>query len=230
MASISSLWLTTTSCGCGMLPNLKPLVKCCFTSNFALNLHHRWKNHVDAPKDKAAIEVVHDLVIPQAFDFAISNDGKTIAVATGTKEIVFLETLTGKLLRRQYCKKIKNSVSVQYSPDGSLLGVGGGLEPFDVVLKEGFVKDGFVEIWKTDINKLVAVLDHELAISCLAISADNKHAVSGGLRGTRVGDRQRQAEVRLQHELPEESVGFVWFAFWKEGRKVEREIEKLGKE
>ena len=25
-------------------------------------------------------------------------------------------------------------------------------------------------------------------------------------------------------------VAFVWFAFWKEGRKVEREIDKLGKE
>jgi len=56
----------------------------------------------------------------------------------------------------------------------------------------------------------------------------------GPLRGKALGIRPSWWPSLLKEHEPlivtSLVVAFVWFAFWKEGRKVEREIEKLGKE
>jgi hypothetical protein len=56
----------------------------------------------------------------------------------------------------------------------------------------------------------------------------------GPLRGKALGIRPSWWPSLLKEYEPlivtSLVVAFVWFAFWKEGRKVEREIDKLGKE
>ena len=176
----------------------KPLVKCCFTAKNPLR--NEWQDHEDGPGDKAKIEVIHEQIIEEVGDFAISPNGNTVAVSTVTRKIFFVETVTGRLLRQLTCKKIARSTAVVYSPDGSLVAVGGPSEKRNVEIRERVFapRDGVVEIWTANGDECVAVLEkHSSNILCLAISPDNQCIVSEQRLGRRacLGNQNGQAEI-----------------------------------
>jgi len=155
------------------LADYRALLKCSF--ELAFRGDQVW--NVERPSDKARVEVFHDQVI-EASNFATSPDGTITAVATRTKEVFILETLSGKLSRRITCSKIARVDGVQYSPDGSLLAISGPSEKDDVEVSPRVFepKDGHIEIWQVREGKLVATLGERE--SCLAISPDNRHLIS----------------------------------------------------
>lgn len=175
----------------------KPLLKCCFTSDPARiqsQIRNQWKPMVDRPQDKAKIDVVNESVIFGAEAFAISPDGLSIAVTTGTKRVLFLDTLTGKVRDKIRCKNIRHSLAVAFSQDGQFVAIGGA-------------GDGLVEIWDRKRGTLFRTLEkHLAAVISIAISPNNRYVVSGGNRdGARVWDLQSgKLLFRLQHDVAEE--------------------------
>jgi WD40 repeat protein len=139
---------------------------------------NRWQ-HIGGNADKKGNGiVVNTAPINEAYDFAIAPDGESIAVATGTNEVLFLQTLTGKVIEKIACRHIKESISVTFSPDGSLIAVGGATD------------NGFVEVWSIPKREMVcAPGKHSDSVLCIAISPKNKLIASGGLvDGVRVWD------------------------------------------
>ncbi len=205
------------------VPKGEAVVKVCFTSRDPDR--NEWKGDVDSPKDKAASNVVHDKQIEEAMNFAISPDGKTIAVATATREVFILDTLTGKLLDTYTCKKIITSENVSYSPDGRLLVIGGSSKLVPVLRLDRppqvgeRTPDGWMEVWNVREKTLLTVLgEHDGSVLCHAISPDNSHLISGGsIDGARVWDiatgkmKYQLKEAFKKDEVKADSVGTVAF-------------------
>src|SRR5579885_53728 len=147
----------------------------------------------DKPPDGVKTFVVLKKPIWSISDFSISPDGRTVALATGTSEVLVLELLTGKMLKTLRTGQV-TTLSVKFSGDGKLVAVGGGDFTAPDNDKPGLCKCS-IEIWDVATEKrLVSCLDH---LGCLAFSPDNKTLVSGGVTGAHVWDvatgRQRFA-------------------------------------
>lgn len=175
------------------VPEGKPVAKYCFTSK--VERFNKWKAWKDRIQEVAKTNVAFEEPIEQVRSFAISPDGKAIAVTTGTKEVFLLDFLTGKILERVPCKSIERTISVAYSQDGSRLAIGGGID------------DGAIEIWDLRPTKYVRVLQrHRGAVICLAFSSDNKTIASGGnADGLRVWDIQSGLIKFQLHESKDDS-------------------------
>ena len=123
------------------------------------------------------VDVIFDTPIFHPYWFAISPDGKFLAVAVGTKEAWILETLTGKRIRKIETKQLGHTLATAFSKDGSLLAIGDGKDT------------GKCEIWDWQRNTLVQTLTrHQGSIYCIAFGIDNKTIVAGGFDGVRIWD------------------------------------------
>lgn len=176
------------------LERRKPLAKYCFTSR--QGVWNMWKGCQDAEHEKAATAVIYKDVIENINDFAVHQDGKLMAVSTGTDTVYLMEVLTGKITKRLRCKKVTDSVGLAFSADGQWLAIGGGLE------------NGGVEVWDVANDRVVHVLEkHAGSIAALAFSPNKELLASGSLGyGARVWDlRTGKEKYRLHHRGEDES-------------------------
>ncbi len=142
---------------------------------------------------KAKITVAFPNQIKRLQRCAVSSDSKYLVVATADNEVLVLELLTGQAVGTIVLKSIQQGVTFAFSPDGSLLAIGGG------------PKDGLIEMWDFAKRKhLQTLTKHDKTVLCLAISADNKTLVSGGLSdGVRVWDLATGKEKYQKFHDPE---------------------------
>ena len=127
-----------------------------------------WKEYPEEEHEKAPITVTYPDLVERAHYFAVSPDGKSVAVATGTRQVKILEVPSGKILGTYRTNLGKGVASVAYSPDGGTLAVGGGQE------------EGVIQLWDTKAKILLRTLrGHEWSTLRMAFSPDGKYLLSG---------------------------------------------------
>jgi WD40 repeat protein len=123
---------------------------------------------------RAEVEVTFETPIKALYQFAISPDGGMIAIVGGTNQVFVIEPLSGKVVHTQRLADINSALSVSFSPDGSLLAIGSGVDDPDA-------KRVCIEIWNVSKwRHQSSMRGHQHSVLCLAISPDNKTVLSGG--------------------------------------------------
>jgi WD40 repeat protein len=160
----------------------------CFTSKY--ERRNGFKEYLRAwralagnePPDKVQTFVVFEKPIEMLYQFSIHPDGKSVAIALGTSDVLLLELATGKVLKTFHTSQLCN-LSVRFSQDGKLLAVGGGDAEHDT-------KKCTVEVWDVAAaTRLVTCPGHRHSVLHMAFSPDNKLIVSGGtIDGVRIWD------------------------------------------
>jgi WD40 repeat protein len=155
------------------------------------------------PPNGAKTFVVFDKPVGMLYQFAISPDSKSAALALGTSELRVLELASGKVLKTFHTDQIGN-LSVVFSGDGKLLVVGGADEEPDT-------KKCTIEVWDMAEGKRVCTFPgHRQSVLHLAISPDNRTIVSGGmLDGVRVWDLATGKQKYALHQEGETRIAGV---------------------
>lgn len=144
----------------------------------------------DGPPDGVKTFVKFDHKIRNFRQFAVSPDGKTVAVPTNTSKVLLIDLATGKVLEI-FKTEQESALTVAYSPDGKRLAVGGGSGRRDW--------KGTIEVWDVGAGLCHKRFKaHAQSVLNMAFSPDGKSLASGGLNdGACVWDvasgRQRYA-------------------------------------
>jgi WD40 repeat protein len=190
----------------------------CFPSKHDFNNSLReylraWKALAgDTPPDGVKTFRVFKTVIEELYRFSISPDGKTVAVAAGTSDVLIIELATGKILTSLHTDQVANLV-VQFSGSGKLLAVGGGDDKEDT-------KKCTIEIWDVAATKrLITCPGHRHSVFHLAFSPDDKTIASGGIAdGVRVWNVGTGKQRFALHPGPESRIQGL--AFLPDGKTL----------
>ena len=190
----------------------------CFPST--LHMNNGWRDYLrawrtiagDKPPDGVKAFVVFKKPIKCLEQFAISPDGKTIAVAAGTPAVMLLELATGKVLKT-FGTRQKAVYSVRFSADGRLLALGGGDSEPDLGRCT-------IEVWDARASRRLSTLKgHRQTVLKLAFSPDGKSLASAGLQdGVRVWDVGSGKHKFALHQ--EKEVRGVGVAFLPDGKTL----------
>lgn len=139
-----------------------------------------WALYPERAHEVAPVTVTYPEQISRLRGFAISPDGRTLAVAVGTVDLWLLDLATGKeRCRFKTGLKVNGIYSVTYSRDGRWLAVGGGSARKPVKL----------EVWDVAAGKRQLVLaGHAETALCLAFSPDADRLLSSGFDGVKLWD------------------------------------------
>lgn len=138
--------------------------------------------------------VAHKTRLERLDQFAISPDGKTLALPTGHADVLLIELSTGKVVKRlettQNC-----TFSVRFSPDGKRLAVGGGASDDEPWL-------GTLELWDVVGGKRIrGWKGHHHTVLKMAFSPDGNILATGGVTdGVRVWEVSTGKQLYRLHE------------------------------
>jgi WD40 repeat protein len=151
----------------------------------------------DKPPDGVKAFVVQNEPIKLIYQFAISPDSKTVAVAPGTPEAWLMDPASGKVLRKFRTEQV-SVMSVCFSDDGRLLLIGGGDDEHDT-------KRCTIEVWDVVAGRRkVTCPGHRHSVLHLAVSPDGKTIASGGtIDGVRVWDLATGEQKYALHQAKE---------------------------
>lgn len=128
----------------------------------------------DKVPDGVRAFVVHDQKpIRTLYQFSVSPDCKSVALAVGTSEALQLDLATGKILKRFKTEQVC-TIAVRFSDDGKFLAIGGGDEKPDT-------GKCTVEVWDVAKGKrLVTCPGHNHSVGRMVFSPDGKVLYSSG--------------------------------------------------
>ena len=200
----------------------KPHAKYCFrTEAFFANDWQRW---TDRPQEKAKINVIHEAKIDRVWSFDVSPDGHLLAVATGTADVPLLEPLSGKLIDRVRCDKIKKCREASFSSDGQVMIVWGWVKTEE--------DDGkgqhFTEVWQVRPRKLIGILEN-VCSQPASLSPDKRFLVASDPSGVGIWDlTTRSLRNRLLVNGEESSWTLRGTSFLPDGKSFVTLADDLG--
>lgn len=160
----------------------------------------------DAYGDEPPLVVRYEQKANCIYSFALSPEGKHVAVSLGRRAALILDLATGKVVTTIDAEEGSEVFSLAYSHDGKLLAFG------------NTSKTSLVEVRRVaDSKQMFRGEGHDWTVMHVAFSPDDAHLVTGGLDdGVRVWDLKakklvRNTRVRSEPSLTEraDDLGFL---------------------